>query len=206
MTSNATPNVDDAAAAPSGDPVYAYKPNLAGAAWVFGLTGEGIAWEYGRRSGLVRYGEVSRVRMAFRPATLQGYRFLTEVWSAGSPKLQISSTSFRGLMEQARQDDEYTAFVAELHRRLAGAGSEARFETGMNAVLYWTGAAVMAAIGATLLVFLARVLMTGDLTGAAVVIGVLALFVWQVGTIFVRNRPRTYRHDAPPTGVMPRVR
>ena len=189
-----------------GDPVYAYKPNLAGASWVFCLTSKGIEWEYGRRSGVVRYGQVTRVRMSFRPATLQGYRFLTEIWSPDNPKLQISSASFRGMMELSRQDKEYNPFITELHRRLAAAGSTARFETGMHAWLYWIGAAVMTAIGVTLLVFLARVLMTGDLKGAAVVVGIMALFVWQVGTLFVRNRPRTYRPDEPPPVVMPRVR
>ncbi len=206
MNSNATSDADDAAAAHGGDPVYAYKPNLAGALWVFKLTSKGIEWEYGRRSGVVGYDKVSRVRMAFRPATLQGYRFLTEIWSPDSPKLQISSASFRGLTEMSRQDKEYTTFLAELHRRLAAAGSVARFETGMNALLYWIGAAVMTAIGVTLLVFLVRVLMTGDLKGAAVVVGIMALFVWQVGTIFVRNRPRIYRPDALPPVVLPRVR
>ncbi len=187
-----------------GDPAYAYKPNLVGAPWIFRLRRDGIEWEFGRRSGLVRYDRVERVRMSFRPATMQGYRFITEVWSPQSPKLQISSTSFRGLMEQARQDGEYTPFVAELHHRLAEAGSTARFESGMNPILYWTGAAVMTAIGVSLLFFFGKILVGGDLTGALVVIGVMALFVWQVGTIFYRNYPMTYRPDAPPAVVLPR--
>ena len=204
MNASADPQMEDDAAA-DGDLTYAYKPNLVGAPWVFSLKREGIAWEYGRRSGLVRYDQVRRVRLSYRPATLQMHRFLAEVWSPQNPKLQISSTSFRGLMEQARQDGEYTAFVTELHRRLAAAGTAARFESGMNALLYWTGAAVMAVISATLVVFLFRVLANGDLTGAAVVVGLMVLFVWQVGTIFYRNRPQIYRPDAPPAAALPRA-
>ena len=204
MNSNPASDAEDDAASDGRDPSYAYNPNLMGSAWEFSLRAKGIEWQYGRRSGLVRYDQVQRVRMSFRPATLQGHRFLTEIWSPQNPKLQISSTSFRGLMEQARQDGEYNAFVTELHRRLAAAGTTARFESGMNAALYWMGAAIMAVIGATLVVFLARVLMTGDLTGAAVVVGVMLLFVWQVGRIFYRNRPRTYRPEALPGPVLPR--
>src|SRR5262245_35526467 len=112
MNASATSD-EDAAAASDGDPIYGYNPNLVGSPWVFTLKRDGLAWEYGRRSGLVRYDQISRVRLSYRPATLQGYRFITEIWSPQNPKLQISSTSFRGLMEQARQDDEYTAFIVE---------------------------------------------------------------------------------------------
>jgi hypothetical protein len=187
------------------DPVYAYKPNLVGAPWVFRLGRNGLDWEYGRRSGTVRYDQIKRVRMAFRPATMQGHRFITEIWSPQAPKLQISSTSFRGLMEQARQDGDYAAFVGELHRRLDAAGAAARFESGMHPVVYWPGAAIMAAIGGGLLFFLAKVIMNRDFTGALVVIGVMALFAWQVGTIFYRNRPRSYRPDDLPRAVMPKA-
>ena len=188
-----------------GDPVYFYKPNLMGSAWVFGLKRNGISWEYGRRSGLVRYDQVRRVRLSYRPATLQSHRFLTEIWGPESPKLQISSTSFRGLMEQARQDAPYAAFVVELHRRLAAAGGAARFESGMNPLLYWVGGAVMAAIGVILAVMLVRALLSGDLTGVAVIAGAILIFAWQVGTMFYRNRPQTYRPDAPPAVVLPRA-
>jgi len=206
MNASATPTGADDAAAPSdGEPVYAYKPNLVGSPWIFRLARRGLEWEYGRRSGTVPYDQVKRVRMSFRPATMQGYRFVTEVWSPLAPKLQISSTSFKGLMEQARQDQDYIAFVGELHRRLDAAGAAARFDSGMNPILYWPGVAVMALIGVALFIFLVKVLLSGDLTGALVVIGVMVLFVWQVGTIFYRNRPRSYRPDDPPPAVMPKV-
>ena len=107
--------------------------------------------------------------------------------------------------QQARQDGDYAAFVGELHRRLDAAGAAARFESGMHPVVYWPGAAIMAAIGGGLLFFLAKVIMNRDFTGALVVIGVMALFAWQVGTIFYRNRPRSYRPDDLPRAVMPKA-
>jgi hypothetical protein len=195
---------DSAAAEDRGDPVYLYKPNLMGSPWVFRLGKDGLEWEYGRRSGTVPYDSVQRVRMSFRPATLQTQRFITEIWAPQSPKLQISSTTFRSLMEQARQDDDYTAFVTELHRRFAAAGSTARFESGMHPALYWLGAAVFTTIGVTLAGFLLHTLRQSDWAGAAMVGGVLLLLAWQTGMIFRRNRPQTYRPDAPPQVVLPR--
>ena len=205
MNSNPQSATDDDAPSHEGDPIYGYKPNLMGAPWVFRLTGKGIEWEYGRRSALLRYEDVRRVRMSYRPATLQTHRFITEIWSEHSPKLQISSTSFRGLMEQQRQDAEYTAFVGELHWRLAASRSAARFEAGMNKWLYLMGAFVMVAIAVALAIFLGRTALNRDVVGFAMVAGVMLLFAWQVGTIFYRNRPLTYRPEQPPPAVLPRA-
>lgn len=192
------------AAAHSG-PVYGYKPNLMGAPWVFALTDAGIEWEYGRRTGLLPYDKVRRVRMSFRPATLQTQRFMTEIWGEDSPKLQISSTTFRGLVEQARQDADYVPFVAELHRRLAAAGSTASFEVGMNRWLYGVGVVVMGAIAVVLAILIGRTALNRDLPGFAIVAAVGALFAWQAGSLFYRNRPMTYWPDAPPSVAMPTV-
>jgi len=204
MNANTDLTDEGDAADERGGPVYLYNPNLMGSPWVFRLLEHGLAWEYGRRSGVVPYDSVQRVRMSFRPATLQTQRFITEIWAPQSPKLQISSTSFRSLMEQARQDDEYSDFISELHRRLAAAGSTARFESGMHPALYWVGVVVFTAIGLTLGGFLLTTLWRKDWTGAAVVGGVLGLLGWQSGMIFRRNRPQTYRPDAPPRVAFPR--
>lgn len=201
---NVTPELDDADAPDAGQPRYAYKPNLAGAPWVFWLTADGLAWEYGRRSGKIRYDEFKRVRLCYRPATLQMHRFLTEIWSPRSPKLMISSTSFRGLMEQARQDADYREFVTELHKRLAAAGTAAQFENGMHPVLYWLGVAVFSAIAAGLAMLLGRTIWQADWAGVAALTGVAALFAWQVGSVLYRNRPGTYRPDALPPLVLPK--
>jgi hypothetical protein len=203
MNTSVTSDADDG---PDGDPTYHYKPNLIGAAWVFRLRANGLDWEFGRRSNFIRYDEIRRVRLSFRPGTMQSYRFLTEIWVPRNPKLQISSTSFRSLMEQARQDAEYTAFVRELHKRLATAGSTAQFQAGMHPLIHWLGTAVFLLIALALFAFLLRILLNGDLAGAAVIVAVIALLVWQVGTIFYRNRPGTYRPDDPPAIVLPRAR
>jgi hypothetical protein len=205
MNANSSETEEDAAT-DGGDPIYFYKPNLVGSPWVFVLRANGLAWELGRRSGFVRYEQVRRVRLSYRPGTMQSYRFLAEIWSEQGPKLQISSTSFRSMMEQARQDAEYAAFITELHKRLAATGSTAQFLAGMHPIMYWLGAAVFAVIGVVLGGFLVRTLWQGDLTGAAVVAAVIALLVWQVGTIFHRNRPGSYRPDAVPAAVLPRPR
>ncbi len=50
-------------------------------------------------------GGITRIRMSFRPVTMQSYRFLTEIWSDRNPKLPIVSSSWKSLTEQERMDE-----------------------------------------------------------------------------------------------------
>src|SRR5665647_3730543 len=64
-----------------GDLTYTYRPSLLGAPWEFKLTGHGIEWSAGRQSGRVAFAKVRRMRMSYRPANMQSYRFVTEIWA-----------------------------------------------------------------------------------------------------------------------------
>jgi hypothetical protein len=185
---------------------YAYKPTLIGAPFEFRLAPAGLEWRKGGRGDCIPYERIRRLRLSFRPVNMQSYRFLAEIWAPGAPKLQVSSTSWRSMMEQERHDAEYAAFIAELHRRMAAAGSTASFEAGSPPVIYWLGAAVFAAICLALAALIVRALQAGAFTAAALVGGFLALSLWQVGMFFRRNRPATYRPDALPDQVMPQAR
>ena len=186
------------------DPTYSYRPSLVGALHAFQLRPEGIGFEVGSRSGTVPYGAIRRVRMSYRPVSLQPHRFVTEVWADGAPKLQIASATARGMAEIARQDAAYSDFVTALHRRLGAAGTAAVFESGKNPVVYWVGLVLIVAVGLGLVALAVGGLQAGSFGGAALVVGFLALFVWQMGNLFRRNRPRRYTPDAPPADLLPR--
>src|SRR5688572_27226203 len=116
-----------------------------GVPWEFRLRPDALEWTLGFRSGRVAYDSIRRLRLSFRPVTMQSYRFLTEIWSDANPRIAIASTSWKNIVEQERQDAAYRAFVAELHRRIAAAPARARFQTGSPAIIYWLGALVCAA-------------------------------------------------------------
>jgi hypothetical protein len=187
------------------EPVYAYKPALMGAPFEFRLTASGLEWSKGRFSDRLPYDRIRRLRLSYRPLTMQSYRFLTEIWPISGPKLQIASTSARGIVDHERLDPAYRAFVAELHRRIAATGAETRFQVGSPAVLYWMGVAIFVGASLALAALVVRALQNGDLAGSALVVGFFAVFLWQVGTFFHRNRPGTYRPEAIPDQVMPRA-
>jgi hypothetical protein len=142
--------------------------------------------------------------MSFRPVTMQSHRFVTEIWSTDGPKIQIASASWRSPLEQQRLDAPYRAFVTELHRRLAAAGSPAKFLSGMPAAIYWIGATVFAALMLAMSVLLVHAIRLNEWTGVAIVSLFLAVFAIQVGSYFRRNRPGRYRPDAIPAAVLPR--
>jgi len=192
------------AAAPGGDdPAYSYRPSLIGAAWQLRLRPDALEWQTGRHQGRIHYGRIARVRMSFRPVTMQTRRFVTEIWPAGGAKLTIASTSWRSLVEQEAQDSAYGAFIRALHRRIAAAGADASFETGVPPVLYWPGLVVFVALALGLAALALRALQIGQLSGAALVGGLLVLLLWQSGGYFRRNRPGRYRPDALPAELVP---
>lgn len=185
-------------------PTYSYKPSLLGAPWEFSLTPAGLVWNVGRHSGRVPYQDVRMVRLLFRPTTMQTHRFVTEIWSQDGPKLTIASTSYRSMIEHERQDAAYRNFVTALHRRIGAAGNDTRLVSGKPGFLYWPGLVVFAVVALALGALTVQGLRTQFWWGAAFVAGFLALFLWQIGGYFRRNRPGTYRADGLPRELLPR--
>jgi hypothetical protein len=200
---SAAPHDEDRQPGAGGDLRYAHKPSLMGAAWELYLRPDALEWRTGRHHGRIPYDRITRIRLSFRPVTMQTRRFVTEIWWPGAPRLFIASTSWRSLIEQAAQDQAYGAFVRELNARVAVAGGAASFETGVPPFLYWPGVVVFVGVVAGLAVLTLHTLATGAYSGAALVAGFLALFVWQSGGYFKRNRPGRYRPDAPPKELVP---
>jgi len=182
---------------------YSYKPSLFGAPWQFRLAANALEWQAGMRAGRFPYADIRRVRLSFRPVNMQTYRFLAEIWPLQGPKVTIASSSWRSMIEQSRQDAAYSTFVTELHRRIAAARGTAAFDSGSPALLYWPGLAIFAAVSLALAALTVKALRVASWAAAALVGGLLGLFLWQAGTFFKRNRPGRYRPDALPRALLP---
>jgi hypothetical protein len=191
------------ASQPADDQVYTYRPSLLGAPWSFRLTPTGLAWEAGRKSGLVPYRDVRRLRLSFRPISMQTQRYQTEIWADGAPKLAIVSSSWKSMVEQERLDKPYSAFVTALHQRLAACDAPASYEQGSNPILYWPGLAVFSAISLGMAFLILRALQSDAAAGAAFIATFLGLFLWHGGNYFRRNRPGVYAPDALPKSLVP---
>ncbi len=186
-----------------GEPTYAYKPSLMGAPWGFRLTPAGLAWGIGGRTGIVSYQDIRRIRLSYRPATMQQYRFLTEIWSAKTPKLSIASSSWRSMTEQERLDDRYTAFICALHAHIADAAAQPKLDAGSPAFLYWPGIVIFVALAIGLVALIVQALQQAQLSATLFLAGFFGLLLWQLGGFFRRNRPRPYQLTDIPTDILP---
>lgn len=196
-------NGDGPGSANGGEPVYSFQASLLGAPAVFRLGPGGIEWTRGARSGHVPYRNMRRLRMSYKPVSMQSHRFVTEVWSEGAPKLQIVSTSWKSMVELQRLDAPYAAFVAELHRRVARDAAATRYEQGVNAFAYWPGLALFIVVGLLFAGLVVRALQSHTPIVTVFIGALFGLFLWQGGNFFRRNRPGHYRPDALPAALMP---
>lgn len=198
------------------DIVYAYKASLMGGAWILRLTPDALHWSLGALSGQVPYAAIRRIRLSFRPVTMQPYRFLTEIWADKNPKISIASTSWKSLMEQERQDEAYSRFVKALHDRIAAAGGKPDLKGGAVAFLYWPGVAIFAALCIMGVSLAIRSMQLGesalgqplDWGQIAAILALVAMFfwlLWQMGSFFKRNMPRRYTLDAVPPDLLPKT-
>ena len=185
-------------------PAYAYKPSLMGAPWEFRLAPDAIEWQIGRYQGRTAYARIARVRLSFRPVTMQTRRFVTEIWPIDGPRLSIASSSWKSIVEQEGREQAYSAFIRELHRRILTSGAQVTFDAGSPAILYWLGLAVFVIVSLGLAALTVRALQSGAWSAAAIIGGMLCLFVWQSGNYFRRNRPGNYRPEALPEHLVPR--
>jgi hypothetical protein len=182
---------------------YAYKSSVINAPFEFRLTSDALHWGKGGVRGQTPYRRIRRVRLGFRPLTMQNHRFVAEIWTEG-PKLTIASTSWKSMAEHERLDARYRTFVTELCRRIGAADAGTRFQIGSPVILYWLGLAIFIGASLAIAALIVRALQAQVWSGAAFVAAFFGLFLWQAGTFFARNRPGTFTPDAIPQSVLPR--
>ncbi len=206
----------DEAGADHSDIVYTYKASLMGGAWILRLAPEALHWSIGTLSGQVPYATIRRIRLSFRPVTMQSYRFLAEIWADKGPKISIASTSWKSLMEQERQDEAYSRFIRTLHERIAAAHGKPDLRAGALPFLYWPGVAIFVTLCIMGVSLAFRAMQLGEVAFGqpldwgqiAAILALVAMFfwlLWQMGSFFKRNMPRRYTLDAVPADLLPKT-
>jgi hypothetical protein len=182
---------------------YVYKASLIGSAHRFELTGAGLSWHVGGKSGLWPYTDIAAIRLSYRPTSMQSRRFRADIENVNRQRIAVFSTTWQTVTLMTPQDRDYRAFIIELHRRLKAAGSRAELAGGLKPVAYMAGVALLALVAIAITGLLARALATGEFYGALFLIGFAALFGWQIGGFVRRNRPRRYGFDELPEELLP---
>jgi hypothetical protein len=182
---------------------YAYKASLIGAAHRFELTDDGLHWRVGGRSGVWPYAAISKVRLSFRPVSMQARRFRADIECADLGRIALLSTSWQTSALMAPQDRDYRTFIIELHRRMAASGSRAELIGGLRPRIYLAAMVLLALVAIAMAGLLVRAILIGEFAGILFLIGFAALFAWQVGGFVRRNRPQSYDFDHLPQALLP---
>ena len=199
------PQPDRATIPPEGAPVarYAYKASLIGAAHQFDLTEQGLSWRVAGKSGMWPYADIATVRLSYRPVSMQSRRFRADIGNADGARIVILSTSWQTAALMAPQDRDYCVFIAQLHARMARAGSRAVLVGGLGPRVYAAAVAGVTLVAIAMAGLFVRSIATGEWAGALFFIGFTALFAWQVGGFVRRNRPLAYSFDHLPEALLP---
>ena len=182
---------------------YAYKASLIGSAHQFELTDAGLKWKVSSRSGVWAYTDIATIRLSYRPSSMQSRRFRADINSKGGHRIAILSTTWQTVSLMAPQDHGYRAFITELHRRMARAGSKAALIGGIGPKTYAAALAFLTFLAVSMTGLLLRALWTGEWYGTLFLVGFAVLFTWQIGGFVKRNRPRSYSFHQLPEALLP---
>jgi hypothetical protein len=182
---------------------YAFKASLIGSAHQFELADEGLSWRIAGKSGVWPYAAISAVRLSYRPVSMQSRRFRADIRGEGRERLVLLSTTWQTAALMAPQDRDYRAFIIELHRRMAKAGSTAKLTGGLTPRLYGAAIVALASVALAMAGLFIRAALIGEWAGMLFLVGFAALFAWQIGGFVRRNRPRAYAFDHLPAALLP---
>jgi hypothetical protein len=182
---------------------YAFKPSLIGAAHQFELTDGGLSWRLAGRSGVWPYTDISAIRLSYRPVTMQADRFRADIYHASRARITVVSTSWQTAALMAAQNQDYRAFILELHERMARAGSKALLTGGLAPNPYAAGLTLVTLLAIGMAGLFVRALVTGEFSGALFLLAFAALFGWQIGGFLRRNRPLVYAFTDIPARLLP---
>jgi hypothetical protein len=182
---------------------YAYRASLIGAAHQFELTDAGLSWRVSGKSDVWPYAGIASIRLSYRPVSMQAHRFRADIENTGGARLVMLSTTWQTAALMAPQDNDYRAFIAQLHARMAEAASKATLIGGLSQRLYGTALVLLTLVSLAMTGLLIRAIAVGEWAGILFLLGFAALFAWQIGGFVRRNRPRTYTFDHLPEALLP---
>jgi hypothetical protein len=182
---------------------YAYKASLIGSAHEFKLTDAGLSWHISGRSGVWGYADIAAIRLSYKPSSMQSRRFRADLEGGDGGRIAILSTTWQTVSLMAPQDHGYRAFITELHRRMAKAGSKAELIAGIGPKTYAAALAMLTFLAISMTGLFVRAVWTGEWYGALFLVGFAVLFTWQIGGFVRRNRPRSYDFGHLPEALLP---
>lgn len=169
------------------------------------LTDDALTWEDEGEDGVksLPYSGIKEVRLAYRPSRVQRNRYLAHIVPKSGKRIDISNSSFHGFGNFTEHNEEYAAFLRELHRRLAESGTDAVFHKG-SSLLGYIGNLLLTGWIALMLVLAFFLLMaTGIVWVAVIKLAIIAFFIPTLIRFIVRAKPKRYDPREIPGDALP---
>jgi hypothetical protein len=182
---------------------YAYRASLIGAAHQFELTDAGLSWRVSGKSDVWPYAGISSIRLSYRPVSMQAHRFRADIENSGGARLVMLSTTWQTAALMAPQDNDYRAFIAQLHAKMSDSASKAILIGGLSPRIYGAALLLLTLVSLAMTGLLIRAIAIGEWAGVLFLLGFAALFAWQIGGFIRRNRPLAYTFDHLPEALLP---
>jgi hypothetical protein len=162
-----------------------------------------LRWDDAAGGGEIPLERVEQVRLAWEASRVDLNRYACHVQGAGRDVV-IVSTHWAGFGRFDDRRTTYAALVRALVVATAPARPDARFRCGASGLMYALNVIVGAA-GVSLLAVVMMVIPVPLDPFLVLRFGLLAVLIPLAALWAWRNRPRTFRADAIPDAVLPRV-
>jgi hypothetical protein len=172
---------------------YRARLNVLEGERTYRLAPEALVIDYGDGAPpeVLRYEDISQLRLRYFPTRSQWNRFECLLTGPGRGRFRIGSEYYRGVMHFEDRGPEYREFVRELCLRLADAGAPTRFLTGRPIWVLLAESAFLMSMVALLAVAL---ILVGGVVGAlpGIRLVLLAASLPLLWFYFRRNRPGSF--------------
>lgn len=151
----------------------------------------------------VFYDDIAEIRLAFAPTRFARNRYRAQIIFRQGGMAELFNTDYQGIGNFPEQNEAYSAFLRELHRRVAAAGKPTVFRKGNSTLGYALNLVLTAFIFA--MIALAFVLLTtiGFIWIAAIKLAILLYFIPTLIRYIRRAKPARYDPLAIPAEVLP---
>jgi hypothetical protein len=176
------------------------KPRL------YRLTGNALTWEEeGKKLDGVFYDDIAEIRLAFAPTRFARNRYRAQVIFREGGMAELFNTDYQGIGNFPEQNEAYSAFLRELHRRVAAAGHATAFRKGNSPLGYALN--LLLTVFIFTMIALAFVLLTtiGLIWIAAIKLAIVIFFIPTLVRYIRRAKPATYDPLNLPADALPTV-
>ncbi len=181
---------------------YFQRPRPVGRQVHLRLDPRHLVVDTGLKEAEISYGDFKSIRLLYEPKNITS-SFRTRITLKSGRTVTFTTLDWKSFLDFQHRNAEYTTFVTELLLRASAANPDLVCIAGRPPLLWALTTAVGVVTVAGMIAALVWALMLGFWTYVLVAAGFLAIFVFQIHGLIVRNKPGTFLPAHPPKSVMP---